>query len=127
MTIPDPERKRDRSAEVEAMIAEQDERSRDQDHEHAGRTQLALLRARLLSLGIDVPEEAKGNWWTDEESGELRAWWLIDGAAYYEQGDVIYVEREAHGATEWTTLDADGWPVEPWQRTVPPRDLAEFN
>jgi hypothetical protein len=38
---------------------------------------------------------------------------------------VIYVERRARGGlVEWTILDADGEPVEPWCE-APPRSAAE--
>jgi hypothetical protein len=113
---PRPSSKREKLAELEHLIAEQDERTRRQAIEQTGRIQLALLRAHLLKLGVLDPDEfaekAQGNWWIDPDTAELRTWFVIDGSAYYEKGGVIYVEREARG---------NGNGTRPWQSPESPR------
>lgn len=118
--------KRRRLNELDAAIAAQDEEYDRRALEHAGITQLGLARVELLRLGVlDDPDEfaerAKGNWLVNEKTGQVIAWWLIDGErAYYRKDGLVYVERAGHGALEWSVLGLDGEPLEPWQRTVPP-------
>ena len=81
-------RKRDRTAEIEAMVRDAAEQGRRQATQNAARVQLALLRADLLRLGVcdldpaEFGEQAQGNWWTDPNTAELRVWFLIHGWAY---------------------------------------------
>jgi hypothetical protein len=89
------------------------------DMEDLALVALARLRRRLSNLGLDVPEDG-GKWHQDEETDELRIWWVIDGAAYapHESGR-IYVEHQVDGVYEWSLLDDDGQPID-WQREPPP-------
>lgn len=77
----------------------------------------------MLKLGLYALDEfgkkAQGNWHFDPETGELRAWWLIDGTAYVDYKDHVYVEHKVGGVYEWTLLDEFGKPTE-WLREPPP-------
>jgi hypothetical protein len=115
-----------RKQELDAVIAEQDERARRRDTQAAAQRDLGLLRARLLGLGLFKLDEfvgkARGNWHFDEETGELRVWWLIDGTAFSVVGGSdgpIYVEHKVNDVYEWTVLDANGRPTK-WLREPPP-------
>lgn len=129
--VPRNPRQRQRLAEIESWIDEAHQREHLRAAEATGRTQLALLRTRLLKLGVLGPDEfaekAVGNWWDDPNTGEVRVWFLIEDRGYYKKDGEVYVEREGKGALEWTTLDSNGQPVEPWQREPPPWGLADFN
>lgn len=109
-------------AELDAAGRQQDEHARKRDIEHGGRSQLALLRARLIRFGLldpNDPKRATGKWRFDEETGWVRSWFEIDGFAYAEYEGAIYAEHEVHGVYEWTVLDDDGNPTE-WMRDQPP-------
>lgn len=115
-------------AELDDAARRQDEDTRKRDTEHAARTQLLLLRARLLRLGVGgAPDEfataAQGNSHIEEQSGELRVWFVIDDVAYSVIGGSdgpIYCEHKAQPGDvyEWTVLDEDGQPTE-WRREPP--------
>jgi hypothetical protein len=84
-------------------------------------SELGLLRARLIRLGLidpGHPERAKGNWHFDEETGQVRSWFVIDGFAYAEHEGEVYVEHKENGVYEWSILDDNGQPVE-WMREPP--------
>ena len=111
-----------RREQIEAWDRE-DVEARRHAIEQTGRVQLAELRRRLMALWGHwfEADEVEGHRWHNDATGQIIVWWLIDGHAYYDKDALIYVEREARGRIEWTVLDADGEPIEPWKLTAPPR------
>ena len=116
------EDKRKKLAELERLSREQDEAAFLRDREHAGRAQLLVLRATLIRLGLFDTEKAQGNWRYDPETGEVRAWWVIDGFAYADHEGCVYVEHKVNGVYEWAVIE-EGKPIQWLSERRPGRNL----
>ena len=90
--------KKRKLAELDRVSREQDEQFRRYETEAAGQRLLGELRIRLIKFGVidpDCPDKAAGGWHFDEKTGEMRAWFVVDGVvAYAEYQDAIYVEHK---------------------------------
>jgi hypothetical protein len=144
--------KRDRRAELEAMIAEQDEQARRQEAEHSAAlikvltdlemarfdldaitAQLAQLLDHLMAARVVDPDELDEEpqldvRWGDKEAGEVAVGVWIEGIVYYEgPPGVLYAERVNAGRSEQAIVSDDDGSFGAWQPMAPRHGRGKWN